>query len=628
MKIREISDIQSVIDQLHSFYLFNHVDKARLGVMIEKAQLVSLDKDEFIFKRGESYHRGVYVILGGRAELYSNDGSIINMVYGDVLGLTTFLGKSNYYVTAKSDGECELVFLPEICIYKLMEEFEDFRNKYNKMTFDRLSKVSGGSPANLTENTYKSVGGCMTTPVISVDRSASIFEASGLMAEHKVGSVVVVDEKGMLAGLLTSKQLVHKYMANPERTSLPCEVKEYMNAAPVNMPPEFPIVEAIAELQIQSEDYAIVVKGDKPVGLISNNDLMSLVFQNSNIYNSHINGMTTLDQLREAHRKLFDIAKTLVANSRLTSSILPVLSSVHINIQRKAYQITLENTPVDILETMQRVRNSMIIMGSGGRKEMMLDPDQDHAYILANDATAEDKKQFVRFGEIFADNLEYVGYEKCRGNIMASNPDMVKTLHEWRRVISEWINNPGSEGFLWSSVFFDMDRFEGDEKLVWDLKEFISIEVPQRPVFLIQLLERDVNTKQPTTFFGRINLEKDGEKKGTINLKTSALQFLVDVTRAYTLKTGLSDLNTLERAKHLERKKVLAPETVSDFLGSYETIVDLLLKEQISKVEQGGEANKNIDPSQLSLYNQERLKSSLQFITKYLNKALKTIKMG
>ena len=135
-------------------------------------------------------------------------------------------------------------------------------------------------------------------------------------------------------------------------------------------------------------------------------------------------------------------------------------------------------------------------------------------------------------------------------------------------------------------------------------------------------------TKQPTTFFGRINLEKDGEKKGTINLKTSALQFLVDVTRVYTLKTGLNDLNTLERAKHLERKKVLAAETVSDFLSSYETIVDLLLKEQISKVEQGGEANKNIDPSQLSLYNQERLKSSLQFITKYLNKALKTIKMS
>ena len=121
----------------------------------------------------------------------------------------------------------------------LWEEFEDFRNKYNKMTFERLSKVSGGSPANLTENTYKSVGGCMTTPVISIEKSVRIFEASAMMAEHKVGSVVVTDADGFLAGLLTSKQLVHKYMANPDRTSLPCEVEEYMNPNPVNMPLNF-----------------------------------------------------------------------------------------------------------------------------------------------------------------------------------------------------------------------------------------------------------------------------------------------------------------------------------------------------------------------------------------------------
>jgi len=628
MKFKNISNKSDIIEQLQSFYLFNHVNAERLGVMIEKAQIVSLEKDEYIFKRGESYHRGVYVILNGKAELYTENGNNLQMVYGDILGLTTFLGKSNYYVTARAEDECELVFLPEICIYKLMEEFEDFRTKYNKMTFDRLSKVSGGNATNITENTYKSVGGCMVTPVLSIGREASIFDASAIMAESQVGSVVVVDNDGNLAGILTSKQLVHKYMANPDRVNLPVDISGYMNCDPVAMPPEFPIVEAIAELQLQGEDYAIVVKADKPVGLISNKDLMSMVFQNSNVYNAHINGMSSLEQLRDAHKNLFDIAKTLVANSRLTSTILPVLSSVHMNIQKKVYQITLDNVDNDILKTMQTVTNSMIIMGSGGRKEMMLDPDQDHAFVLDNSATDDDKKQFIRFGEVFADNLAYVGYEKCKGNIMASNPNMVKTIKEWKKVISGWINNPGSEGFLWSSVFFDMDRFEGDEKLVWDMKEFISVQIPQRPVFLIQLLERDINTKQPTNFFGRINLEKDGEKKGTINLKTSALTFLVDVTRAYTLKTGLNDLNTLERARHLERKKVLSPETVSDFVGSYETIVDLLLKEQISKVEHGGEANKNIDPTQLSLYNQERLKSSLQFITKYLNNALKTIKMS
>lgn len=627
MKFKPLSEPAEISKQLKSFFLFNHVSDERMLVMLEKAQLVNLENNEFLFKRGESYHRGVYILTGGRVVLYPDSGVSIEMVYGDLVGLTTFLGKSNYSVTAKSEADSELIFLPEICIYKLMEEFEDFRTKYNKMTIERLSKISGGNPANITENTYKSVGGCMVTPVFAIEAGKTVFEASAQMAEHQIGSLVVTDAEGNLSGLLTSKHLVHKYMASHDRAHIPITVNNYMNTTPVAMPPEFPIVEAIAELQQQGEDYAVVVKSGKPVGLISNKDLMHIVFQNSNIYNAHINGMNTLEQLREAHRNIFSIAKTLVSNSRLTSSVLPIISAVHMNIQRKVFKITLDGIDKKIADTMQRVANSMIIMGSGGRREMMLDPDQDHAFILENDATDEDKADFISFGEKFSDNLAFVGYEKCKGNIMASNPEMVKTLKEWKKTIAGWINNPGSTGLLWSAIFFDMDRFEGDETLVWQLKEFISVNVPERPVFLIQMLEKDANTKQPINLFGRINLEKQGDRKGTINLKSAALVFLVDVTRVFTLHTGLNDLNTLERARHLERKKILSPETVTGLISAYETIVDLLLKEQIAKVEEGGHANKNIDPSQLSIYNRERLKTSLQFITRYLSKALKYLKM-
>jgi len=626
MKFSQLPENPEMIKQMQSFYLFNHVDEDRINVMLSRSQQVTLEKDEYLFKRGDSYHRGVYLVLSGRAQLYPESSESITVSYGDILGLTTFLGKSNYSVTAKAEEDCELLFIPEICVYKLMEETEDFRTKYNKITQERLSKISGGSPATLTENTYKSVGGCMTTPVFSIVKNTSIFEASYKMAEHKIGSLVVTEEDGRLAGILTSKHIVHKYMANQSRAVLPDSSENYMNSDPVAIPPEFPIVEAIAELQEKGQDYAVVVKSGIPVGLISNKDLMHIVFQDSSIYSTHVSGMSTFDQLRDAHTNLFDIAKTLVSNSRLTSSVLPIISSVHLNIQKRAYQLTLDSIDKKIAETMSRVTNSMIIMGSGGRKEMMLDPDQDHAFILAEDAEEKDKADFIKFGEVFSDNLEYIGYEKCKGNIMASNPDMVKTSKEWKKTIAEWINNPGSEGFLWSAVFFDMDRFEGDETLVWGLKEFISKVVPEKPVFLIQMLEKDVNTKQPISLFGRINLEKEGKNKGTINLKTSALTFLVDVTRAYTLHTGLNDLNTLERARHLERKKILSAETVSGLLGSYETIVDLLLKEQISRVEKGELPNKNIDPDQLSLYNQERLKNSLHFITKYLGRALKFLK--
>jgi CBS domain-containing protein len=171
-----------------------------------------------------------------------------------------------------------------------------------------------------------------------------------------------------------------------------------------------------------------------------------------------------------------------------------------------------------------------------------------------------------------------------------------------------------------------MDRFEGDETLVWDLKEFIAEAVPQKPVFLIQMLERDTNIKPPISLFGKFNLEKEGPNKGTINLKTAALTFLVDVTRAFALNSGISDLNTLERVKHLGRKGVLSEETVQQVIGAYETCVDILFKEQIYQVESGNPPTKNINPKELSLYNQERLKGSLQFVSKYLTKGLKYLK--
>lgn len=247
MKFKKISDDSAIIKIMQSFYLFNHVPAERLAVVTGKAQLVTLEKDEYLFKRGESYHRGVYILLEGSVVLYPDQASKIDMTYGDLVGLTTFLGKSNYSVTAKADADSELVFLPEICIYKLMEEFEDFRTKYNKMTFDRLSKITGGNPAGITENTYKSVGGCMVTPVFTIQGRKTVFEASAVMAEHKIGSLVVTSPEGDLEGILTSKGLVHKYLGNPSRAPVPDAVSHYMNPDPVAIPPEFPIVEAIAE---------------------------------------------------------------------------------------------------------------------------------------------------------------------------------------------------------------------------------------------------------------------------------------------------------------------------------------------------------------------------------------------
>ncbi len=55
MKFRKVEDFATLIGQLQSFYLFNHVFEERLQTMLEKAQMVTLDGNEYLFKRGANH---------------------------------------------------------------------------------------------------------------------------------------------------------------------------------------------------------------------------------------------------------------------------------------------------------------------------------------------------------------------------------------------------------------------------------------------------------------------------------------------------------------------------------------------------------------------------------------------
>ena len=48
----------------------------------------------------------------------------------------------------------------------------------------------------------------MISPVVTIQPDATVAEAAGLMLEHKIGALVVVDESGKLAGIVTETDFV------------------------------------------------------------------------------------------------------------------------------------------------------------------------------------------------------------------------------------------------------------------------------------------------------------------------------------------------------------------------------------------------------------------------------------
>jgi CBS domain-containing protein len=619
-----LSEFEKLVGTLKIFDYFEEgvVEKIKRDV-----REVFLNKGEILFNKDESYHQGVYLVVSGEINLVNSKGNILGKLNsGSFAGLTTFLGKSSYVVTAIACENSSLLYLPEITVYFLISSSEKFAKYFYSVVNERLQLFQNKDETFSKSITYKPVGNYMTFPVLTVEKGISIVEASKIMSLHKTGSLVVTED-GKIIGVLTAKTLVHKFLPDALNFGLNAKICDFVDRDVIKVPKEYPLVEVLGEMQAKNKEYALIVKNEKLIGIISNKDILKTLYNSASIFTANVEIAESLDELKSAYNRLYKIAAELIENSRLTSDVLPIISSIHIAIQKQVHKITADEffrkTGVNICD----IDHALIIMGSGARKEMMLEPDQDNGFIFDDRLSFSEKSILLEFGKKFTDNLEYVGYKKCPGNIMVTNPDMSKTLSEWKRSIAEIVNDPSLKGgFLRSSIIFDMETFCGKDNLVWELKEFIFDIISEKPVFLIQFLENDTNFKSPLSIFGKFLVEKEGKYKDMINLKPYALSIIVDVTRSYTLAKKLSSLNTIERLNHLERKHILSEETVGKVKKAYEIIVDIILRNQIKQAKSGEEVSKYINPSELSNYNQTRLKNAIGTTSKYLNNSIKYFK--
>jgi len=615
------------LDTVKDIPILNELGEDLLKNMSLSSSYVNLTDGEILFNKGESYHKGIYFIISGEIRLIDDAGNILEILgKGGLAGLTTFLGKSSYVVSGVAGGQSSLLFIPEITIYRLISESESFSKYFYSVVNDRLHLFQNKDNSFSKSFTYKPVGNYMTFPVIAVEKDIPVIDASRIMSSSKVGSLIVTDND-TVTGILTAKSLVHNFLPNADKYGFNATICDFVDKDIVKVPKEYPLVEVLAEMQARNKEYGVVVKNEKPIGIISNKDIIKILYNSINIYTSHIESSESLDDLRHSYLNLYKVADELIESSRMTADVLPIISSVHLAIQKQVHKITVDEFYKKSGINVCDIKHALIIMGSGARKEMMLDPDQDNGFIFDDNITQTEKTILMEFGKKFVENLDYVGYKKCPGNVMVTNPDMSKTLKEWKKSIAEIVNDPSSGGgFLRSSIVFDMDTFCGHDSLVWELKEFIFDIIAEKPVFLIQFLENDTNFKSPISLFGKFIVEKEGENKDKLNLKPYALSIVVDVTRAYTLAKKLSSLNTMERLKHLERKHILSDETVGKVSKAYEIVVDIVLRNQIKSAKKGEKVNKYINPGSLSIYNQNRLKNALNTITRYLNNSLKYFK--
>lgn len=225
----------------------------------------------------------------------------------------------------------------------------------------------------------------------------------------------------------------------------------------------------------------------------------------------------------------------------------------------KAHDVWVAETVLLAIEKVKSERGkapahfAFFVMGSGGRLEQSTFSDQDHGIVFQG----EDKRcqeYFLKLGEEIREGLAEVGYPRCDGNVMASNPRWCHGVIEWKKQLDAWIQANEWETLRYLITFSDARTIAGKESLLSEVKEHLLERVKQESELRKRIGENTSVLHKGIGIFGQVLTEEKGPYTGFFNVKEAALFPYVHAARMLALKEGMEEPSTLRRLALLKEK--------------------------------------------------------------------------
>ncbi len=266
------------------------------------------------------------------------------------------------------------------------------------------------------------------------------------------------------------------------------------------------------------------------------------------------------------------------------------------------------------------VKFCWLLLGSEGRREQTFKTDQDNAIIYADPENDEQRRQaedyFKSFAEQAIDHLVHCGYPLCPGDIMARNPKWCQPLSVWKSYFLHWINAPDPEELLNSTIFFDFRGVFGAEQLAVDLREYLIEEADKKTILTYHLGRQCIANRAPLSFFNNFIVEKNGDHRDKLDIKTRGLTPFVNFARTLVLKYGVRETNTLDRLKVLMTEERIPRDLYQATVDAYEFQMQLRIIHQLGKMENGEVPDNFIHPEHLTDLEKRMLRDAFTVIEK------------
>jgi CBS domain-containing protein len=241
-----------------------------------------------------------------------------------------------------------------------------------------------------------------------------------------------------------------------------------------------------------------------------------------------------------------------------------------------------------------------LAFGSEGRFEQTLSTDQDNGLVFAapDENAAAMREAFLPFARAVNERLAQCGFPLCKGNVMASNPELCLSVNEWQAKFGGWMRVNSPQALLDATIYFDFRSIYGEEELADQLRDWVLKRVPGETLFLRFMAGNAVQVEPPIGFIREFTFDKNPDFPHTLDLKASGARLFVDAARILALANGVTETGTAQRLRAVAARGKLGGEDVNAVIESFFYIQQLRLKNQQGDVSEG--AANRVDPDDLN----------------------------
>lgn len=611
---------------------FNNLPDDIFEEIRQSAKLLEYQANTHIFHQDDEPTGYLYVIREGLVEITVTGPGEGEMVVdyrkeGHFFGGTPIFTAEPYTGGARTVRTTQCYLIPDDTLKQAARNYPQIGEYFTRIVLSRVRHLYSeivsehGTKALTQMEAYpfkKRLSEIMTTRVEWCRSDVPVQQVACQMTERNVSSILVLDNDNGPLGIITERDLVAKVIAPDNIDCKTVSAGEIMIPHPHTVGPDTYMYEAMAYMTGHRIKHLPVVDQGEVVGIVTMRDLMRYRSQKAMLLVGNIREETSLERLAEIRGEIVPVANTLLSETRSTPEVMEITSYIHHTIIRRVYDLCMEQMREEGYEPPD-IRSCFLIMGSGGRREMLLEPDQDHGLIYENvsdERLKEVEAFFAPFSEKLVESLQKVGYPLCEGKVMANNPAWRGRLKDWNERLTDWVNEPEPQKVRYSSIFFDFVSLAGDTSLAEDLRDIVYHLLSDFPGFLYHMMSLDLRYRVPIGLFGGFIVEKSGEHKGELSLKKGGVVYIVDCIRMFSLEKELSELSTLDRLKALVECNVFAPETAEHIRAAFEALAFLRLRQEIELVGKGENPSHFLDPNALPKNEQDLLKESFHAVSR------------